>query len=132
MARTQQRKCYIPGCYVKSLGKSHTPTFAFPKDEDRRQEWLEIVKEAFPDSTLKPLTTSWAVCLKHFVLSDFHNFPVIGFSGGFKNFVNFLLFFFIENSLSTPPQKGCRTVGFWNLKNSSRPSGEENEGQQQA
>lgn len=53
--------CCIPLCKSNSKDSRYMPTFKFPNDDRRRQQWLD----AIPRDNFVPSTYS-GVCIKHF------------------------------------------------------------------
>lgn len=61
------RKCYIPGCLSNSGKFSHyTPVFSFPKNETRRERWIEAVKAEFKFITEEDPGVNACICVHHF------------------------------------------------------------------
>lgn len=64
------KRCCVPNCYSNSVSKSqekvqHITTFSFPKNEERKSEWVRAVKR----DNFVPTKYSF-VCIKHFRESD--------------------------------------------------------------
>ncbi|XP_063706079.1 lethal(3)malignant brain tumor-like protein 1 isoform X2 [Culicoides brevitarsis] len=61
------RKCYILNCDSNSNKSSkYTPIFSFPKERERRAQWIEIVRQQFPELGDQDPGVNASVCIHHF------------------------------------------------------------------